>query len=107
MDRKFDSKIGQFILETYRAKQIFYAPGHPTGMLFTMLLAYLMKHLHIAGFPPEVAAFDVFKTLEVPVHPKVAEVLGISWAFRDRVYRRGNENLTWEAYTRCYIETYG
>jgi Polysaccharide biosynthesis enzyme WcbI len=107
MDRKFESDIGQFILREYKTQPVFYAPGRPNGSLFTVLLAYLMERLDIDGHPPAIADFDLFKTHQVPVHPKIAAALGVSWASPDRSYRCGNEDLTWEAYTRRYIETYG
>jgi hypothetical protein len=107
MDRKFGSDIGRFILEQHKHKQLFYAPGHPAAPILSKLLAYLLERLRIADPVPEVRAFESFNTHEVPVHPKIADVLGISWASPDRLYRHGNERLTWESYTRRYIETYG
>jgi hypothetical protein len=107
MDRRFDSDIGAFILEQFKEQQLFYAPGHPCSTLFLKLLDFVLKHLRIKASRSQITAFARFATHEVPVHPKVAETLGISWAHRDRLYRHGHERLTWEGYTRRYIDAYG
>jgi hypothetical protein len=63
-----------------------------------------MRSLGISSDIPHLAAFD---QMQVPVHPKVAEALGVRWATPERKYRFRQEELTWEQYVRRYIDHYG
>ena len=43
----------------------------------------------------------------MPVHPKVAQALGVTWARENTKYLYGGEQITWETYVRRYIDHYG
>jgi hypothetical protein len=47
------------------------------------------------------------RRLQVPVHPKVAQALGVTWATESTKYLYSGEQITWETYVRRYIEHYG
>jgi hypothetical protein len=107
MDKNFGFEIGQFILDNFQRRRLFYTTNHPNGQIIAMLLRYLLGHLGIgAGYRP-IASLDHLKRLQVPVHPKVAKALGVKWARDSTKYLYGGEQITWETYVRRYIDHYG
>lgn len=104
LDAKYDCEIGHFILDRFQSEQLFYTTVHPNRRLFGLLMANIMRSLGISSDIPHLAAFD---QMQVPVHPKVAEALGVRWATPERKYRFRQEELTWEQYVRRYIDHYG
>jgi hypothetical protein len=70
-------------------------------------MQHLLKHLGIDEIYRPIASLDHLKRLQVPVHPKVAEALGVKWASENTKYLYGGEQITWETYVRRYIEHYG
>jgi hypothetical protein len=56
---------------------------------------------------PLIADLDHLKRQQVPIHPKVARALGITWADEKTLYAHEGLPVTWEAYIRSYIEHYG
>ena len=70
-------------------------------------MANIMRSLGIAGHVPQIELLDHLGTQQVPVHPRVAEALGVRWATAQRQYRFRQEELTWEQYVRRYIDPYG
>jgi hypothetical protein len=107
MDKQFGFDIGQFILEHFQKKRLFYTTNHPNGQIFAMLMQHLLKHLGIDETYRPTASLDHLKRLQVPVHPKVATALGVKWASENTKYLYGGEQITWETYVRRYIEHYG
>jgi hypothetical protein len=107
MDKQFGFEIGQFILEHFQKKRLFYTTNHPNWQIFAMLMQHLLKHLGIGEVYRPIASLDHLKRLQVPVHPKVAEALGVKWASENTKYLYGGERITWETYVRRYIEHYG
>jgi hypothetical protein len=107
MDKQFGCKIGQFILDNFRNKRLFYTTNHPNGQIIGMLLQYLLRQLGMGqGFRPN-STLDHLRRLQIPVHPKVAEALGVKWADASTKYLYYGEQITWETYVRRYIEHYG
>ena len=107
MDKQFEFEIGQFILDQFRSKRVFYTTNHPNGPIFTMLMQHLLKYLGIASVYRSITSLDHLRRLQVPVHPKVARALGVKWASESTIYLYGGERITWETYVRRYIEHYG
>jgi hypothetical protein len=107
MDRQFGLQIGQFILDNFRRRQLFYTTNHPNAEIMTMLIQHLLRQLGIAAAYRPSAILDHLNRLQVPVHPKVATALGVKWANENTKYRYGGEEITWETYIRRYIEHYG
>lgn len=107
MDKQFGFEIGQYILNNFQRKRLFYTTNHPNGEIFTMLMQYLLQHLEIDQVFRPAAILDHLQRLQVPVHPKVAKALGIKWADEKTKYLYGGEKITWETYVRRYIEHYG
>ncbi len=107
MDKQFGCEIGQFILDNFRSKRLFYTTNHPNGQIIGMLLQYLLRQLGMGqGFRPN-STLDHLRRLQIPVHPKVAEALGVKWADASTKYLYYGEQITWETYVRRYIEHYG
>jgi hypothetical protein len=107
MDKQFGCEIGQFILDNFQRRRLFYTTNHPNGQIIGMLMQYLLRQLGIGrGFRPN-STLDHLRRLQVPVHPKVAETLGVTWVKENTKYLYGGEQITWETYIRRYIEHYG
>ena len=107
MDKQFGCEIGRFILDNFQRRRLFYTTNHPNGQIIAMLMQYLLKHLGIDEAYRPNASLDHLKRLQVPVHPKVAQALGVKWAGESTKYLYGGEQITWETYVRRYIDHYG
>jgi hypothetical protein len=107
MDKQFECEIGQFILDHFQRRRLFYTTNHPNGQIIGMLMQYLLGKLGMdQGYRPN-STLDHLRRLQVPVHPKVAQALGVTWAKENTKYLYGGEQITWETYIRRYIEHYG
>jgi len=107
MDQAFSGEIGAYILENFRKRQLFYTTGHPNGKILKMLMTQIARELGIRQpfwFPGQL---DSLRRLQVPIHPRVASALNVSWATENRTYPIRGEWVTWEAYFRKYIAYYG
>jgi hypothetical protein len=107
MDKQFGCEIGQFILDNFQRRRLFYTTNHPNGHITGMLMQYLLRQLGIDRAYRPTGILDHLKRLQVPVHPKVAEALGVKWADTSTKYLCCGEQITWETYVRRYIEHYG
>ena len=107
MDKQFGLQIGQFILDHFRRRRLFYTTNHPNGQIIAMLMEYLLAHLGVDRVYRSIASLDHLRRLQVPVHPKVAQALGVTWATTNAKYLYNGEHITWETYTQRYIEHYG
>src|SRR5438067_3090233 len=107
MDKQFGCEIGQFILDHFQKRRLFYTTNHPNGQILGMLMQYLLRELEMdRGYRPS-STLDHLRRLQVPVHPKVAQALGVTWATESTKYLYGGEQITWETYVRHYIDHYG
>ena len=107
MDKQFGCEIGQFILGHFQKRRLFYTTNHPNGQILGMLMQYLLRELEMdRGYRPS-STLDHLRRLQVPVHPKVAQALGVTWATESTKYLYGGEQITWETYVRRYIDHYG
>jgi hypothetical protein len=107
MDGLFGGGIGNYILDNFQTKQLFYTIAHPNGDLLSKLIQRLVELLGIDEPIPFVADLDHLKRQQVPIHPKVARALGITWADEKTLYAHEGLPITWEAYIRSYIAHYG
>jgi hypothetical protein len=107
MDKQFGCEIGQFIMNHFQKRRLFYTTNHPNGQILGMLMQYLLRELEMdQGYRPN-STLDHLRRLQVPVHPKVAQALGVTWATESTKYLYSGEQITWETYVRRYIEHYG
>jgi hypothetical protein len=47
------------------------------------------------------------RSIQVPIHPAVSRRLGIAWADEQTRYEFRGAPVTWEEYTRRYIQHFG
>jgi hypothetical protein len=107
MDKQFGCEIGRFILDNFQRRQLFYTTNHPNGHIIGMLMQYLLRQLDMGrGFRPN-SSLDHLRRLQIPVHPKVAQALGLTWVKENTKYLYAGEQITWETYVRRYIDHYG
>jgi hypothetical protein len=107
MDKQFGCEIGQFILDNFQRRRLFYTTNHPNGQIIGMLMQYLLQKLGMDRDYRPNSTLDHLRRLQVPVHPKVAQALGVTWAKENTKYLYGGEQITWETYIRRYIDHYG
>lgn len=108
MDRTYECGIGAFILDNFRSRPIFHTTVRPNWQGFNLLLRTILKAVGAPVFDPLSAAADqMLRVPQVPVHPKVAADLGVRWADEKTRYLAFGREMTWEDYTRRYIEHYG
>lgn len=108
LDRKFGCDVGKFILDNFRDRQLFFALNHPDLDVFRVLLNWMMRRLGIEGdYTEPLEHLEVVRRVQVPVHPKVAQTLGVTWANEQTLYRYEGRQITWEQYVRAYIDHYG
>ncbi|GGF51749.1 hypothetical protein GCM10007301_08990 [Azorhizobium oxalatiphilum] len=107
MDEKFPAGMGAYILENFRRKRVFYTTAHPNGAILGMLMKHLAKELGVRQPFWFSGPLDSLKSLQIPVHPKVASALDVTWAGADARYLVRGEKVRWEDYFRKYISYYG
>ncbi|WP_376092252.1 WcbI family polysaccharide biosynthesis putative acetyltransferase [Roseomonas sp. CCTCC AB2023176] len=107
MDAAHGVTTGALILERVQREQVFYTTGHPNGRIFTHLLEGIVGLLGVRERLTATEGLDGLRTLQVPVHPVIAEKLGLRWAGPDATYLYRGERITWETYIRRYIAYYG
>lgn len=107
MDTKFGGSIGSFVLENFRSRRVFHTTGHPNGEVLAMLLGQIATSLGVKRRGSRLAPLEELERLQIPVHPKVARMLGVTWADERTRYAYRGEQITWEQYIRNYIAYYG
>jgi hypothetical protein len=108
IDRKFGIALGEFTLENFQKRQVFHTTVRPNWQGFNLLARYVLKSIGIrAGDLIGQKADMAMRDPQVPVHPKVARDLGVTWADEQTRYMSHGREVTWEAYIRRYIEHYG
>lgn len=106
MDADYAMAIGEFILERFRRQRLFYSCGHPSAVLFKQLISSILEKLEEPASPTW-TRLDHLGRDQVPVHPWVAETLGVTWAHDQALYTHRGGRVTWEGYVRDYIHHYG
>jgi hypothetical protein len=108
MDRKFDFAIGEFILEKFRQKRVFHTTVRPNWEVFNLLMQFVARQVGVTEAVSLTAGVDAsLRNPQVPIHPKIARDLEVRWVDGSTRYLNRGIEVTWEAYTRSYIEHYG
>jgi hypothetical protein len=108
MDRKFDFAIGDFILENFTQKRVFHTTVRPTWEVFSLLMQYVARLVGVTEPVSLASGVDAsLRNPQVPIHPKIARDLGVRWVDEATRYLNRGTKVTWERYTRSYIEHYG
>jgi hypothetical protein len=112
-DKLADIQVADWVLETFRAKELFYTAGHLTALPLGRMLKLLLEQ---TGLLSEREIFqarletdfllrhNVGQDLEIaPLHPLVAERLGIGYYDPDALYRWHGHEWTYREYILKYI----
>ncbi|MBV9863186.1 MAG: hypothetical protein JO267_13680, partial [Alphaproteobacteria bacterium] len=107
-DRKYGTQIGAYILDHFRQRRILHTTVRPGVEVMNLLMQYVLKCLGVRGDHALPGAMEaILHGPQVPVHPKVAADLGVTWANERTGYLFRGETITWETYIRRYIAHYG
>jgi hypothetical protein len=107
LDERFGCAIGGYILDGFRRTRLFHTVNRPCGVLVAMVLDYISKELRLDLPIPPGEALDELRSIQVPVHPRVARRLSMQWADESTLYTCNGGDTTWESFVRFYIERYG
>jgi tetratricopeptide (TPR) repeat protein len=108
-DALCDMRLGDYIMANLASEQVFTHLHHPSLNVFALMLREVfarigcssaqieraLSHHRAAPFPP----------WEMPIHPRIAEHLGMKWVFRELKYRLPSfgDRVTWEQYCQRYV----
>jgi hypothetical protein len=108
LDKQFGVAIGAFILDNFQKRRVFHTTVRPNWQAFNLLMQYVAKCVGVTEPVSLTESYDVLlRNPQVPVHPKVAEDLGVVWADEKTKYFSRGREVPWETYIRSYIEHYG
>ena len=105
-DNFIGTSIGRYVISNFRKRRLFHSLGHPAAEIIAMIAREALMRI---GIQPGLSGptTDTMSYYQVPIHPVVAEVLGLEWVLQDITYRVYDEELTFEQYQMCYITEYG
>ena len=108
MDEKFEFAIGAFILENFQQKRVFHTTVRPNWEVFNLLMQFVARSVGVTDPVSLASGVDVsLRNPQVPIHPRIARNLGLRWVDDATRYLNRGIEVTWERYTRSYIEHYG
>jgi tetratricopeptide (TPR) repeat protein len=107
-DIQADMPLGDYIMRHLPTERVFIHLHHPDLPLFQLMLREVFARMDCTTEEIEraVAAYRAspFPPEEPPVHPRIAEHLGLRWATPDLTYRFSfGERLTWETFCARYV----
>ncbi|HAS87737.1 MAG TPA: hypothetical protein DCS48_00265 [Desulfovibrio sp.] len=99
-------KYVDWILDNYKQKPLFNTINHPRAELLIIIAQTILKELGLSRlsehdlkkFPPPFADF------EQPIHPQIAEFLGLEFGGPQQLYHVYGAELTFEEYAMRYIK---
>jgi len=114
-DSHCEVKMGGWVMEHFRRERLHWTVNHPTTLALRELLQRLFHTL--ATMEPALERGDVDETLRVyfpaprgplgvavtPIHPRVAEALGLQWYQRDALHPFLKRTYSYEEYFREMI----
>jgi hypothetical protein len=106
LDKRFDLSIGKHVIENFQHTRLFHTVKHPAVELIFLLVTELLSKVSLP-FGLSRPLIDSLDYYQIPVHPTVAKTLDVKWARPDLTYKVLGENMTFESYTRRYIDEYG
>jgi hypothetical protein len=106
LDERFCVDIGAFIMKHFRRQQLFHTVNRPCHALLEKLLHHVLALLALPAGTGPLPDIDELRSIEVPIHPKVAERLDMTWVKSDQLYCVYGQAMDWETYVRYYISRY-
>jgi hypothetical protein len=106
-DKAENSRLGRYITDHWRSRQLFHSYSHPTLELFVEMIAEALEKV---GLPDSAVRQALTSEIEVqvPLHPSVAQVLELAWAPPEKIYYpRHGEPMTFDDYFALYAQAYG
>jgi hypothetical protein len=108
MDKKFAVGIGAYVLDNFQRRRVFHSTVRANREVLDLLMRFVLRSIGVRGrYPLPKHIERMMSSMQVPVHPKIAEALGVRWADERTRYMVRGQEITWEAYIRSYIAHYG
>ena len=108
VDKQFGISIGAYTVENFRQRRIFHTTVRPNWQVYSLLMQFVAGLVGVREKLSTTERIDAsLRNPQIPVHPKVALDLGVSWADETTHYIICARELTREAYIREYIQHYG
>ena len=108
MDHASGTGLGAFVKNNYRSRRLFYSTTHASALFFQELCGFAWRKLDLPEPVPAFTGIDSWNDWSVPVHPRIAQHLRLTWADENTYYLyRSLGELTWEAWVKNYIATFG
>lgn len=102
------SGLGDFVRSSGATQQLFHDAVHPSVLLLDAMCRSILRAM---GFEPGAEFFpdkEQFSHWALPVHPAVAQNLGLVWAKPERRFQYGTlGEVTWHEWVEAYVQTYG
>ena len=108
LDRRHGYTVTSFLADRLAHERLFRTRWHWQPVLFKMVAEQLLPRLEIDALTVKgalaSAGEDSFPRDEMPVHPQVADHLGLAWAGTDARYRFGVEgSVTFAEFVERYV----
>lgn len=105
-ERDWDIKLTPRVEAGYTERQLFTTINHPGRELCLEIARGVLELLGLEPPTPELEAAmpDIEPELELPVHPQLAEILGLKWLEPDHRFRIYEHRLTYEEYVSHYLD---
>ncbi len=111
LDAHSDIKAAAFLQKNFRTKRLFYTRNHPSPGLTYFLLQEIIRRAWGEGTPfPHVlfAASLPMDQYMAPIHPSVAQALGLKWCGEETLHRHfDNGWFTHREFARRYVRYEG
>ena len=108
-DELCDTRIGDYIMANLASDRLFTHMHHPSLELFALLLREVFTRMGCSSAQIEQAMSHhrvaPFAPWDMPIHPRIAEHLGLKWASHDLKYKLApfGERVTWDQYCQRYV----
>ena len=105
-DRRGPIKVAPLMRELWQQEDLFYTCNHPAKRLLLSTANQLLKHLGFAPLDEKLtgAYLPEYANFELPIHPQVAEALGLSFIGPEHKFNIFGRGLTFLQYISRYID---
>ena len=108
IDRAMGTGTGRFIADNFARRRLFHDSVHPTSALAAEMCRSVLRRLGVPSDGERFEVTDGAAAYVVPVHPIIAQRLGLAWAGKKTRFRYGSlGEVTWREWAEAYVEEYG